>query len=108
MVLPFSLIGYFTAVAGQTGLSPQTFLVGFVLPHGVLEIPAIILTGALIIRLGLTMVTPNKKHTIGEAWIRALADWTRIVLLVVLPMLLAAAFLEVYVTPWVAMELFSR
>ena len=108
LVLPFSLIGYFTAVAGQTGLSPQTFLVGFVLPHGVLEIPAIILTGALIIRLGLTMVTPNKKHTIGEAWIRALADWTRIVLLVVLPMLLAAAFLEVYVTPWVAMELFSR
>ena len=108
LALPFSLIGYFTAIAGQTGLSPQTFLVGFVLPHGVLEIPAILLTGALIIRLGLTMVTPNKEHTIGEAWIRALADWTRIILLVVLPLLLAAAFLEVYVTPWVAMELFSR
>jgi uncharacterized membrane protein SpoIIM required for sporulation len=108
LVLPFSLIGYFTAIAGQTGLSPQTFLLGFILPHGVLEIPAIILTGALIIRLGLTMVTPNKKQTIGEAWIRALADWTRIILLVILPLLLAAAFLEVYVTPWVAMELFSR
>jgi uncharacterized membrane protein SpoIIM required for sporulation len=108
LVLPFSLIGYFTAIAGQTGLSPHTFLVGFVLPHGVLEIPAIILTGALIIRLGLTMVTPNKEYTIGEAWIRALADWTRIILLVILPLLFAAAFLEVYITPRVAMELFSR
>jgi uncharacterized membrane protein SpoIIM required for sporulation len=108
LVLPFSIIGYFTAIAGQTGLPPQTFLLGFVLPHGVLEIPAIVLTGALIIRLGLTMLTPNKDHTIGEAWIRSLADWTRIILLVVLPLLLAAAFLEVYVTPWVALELFSR
>ena len=108
LVLPFGLIGYFTAVAGQTGLSPWTFLLGFVIPHGVMEVPAIILAGALIIRLGLTMVTPNEKYTIGEAWIRSLADWTRIMLLVVVPLLLVAAFLEVYITPQVAVELFSR
>jgi uncharacterized membrane protein SpoIIM required for sporulation/ABC-type transport system involved in multi-copper enzyme maturation permease subunit len=108
LVLPFSIIGYFTAVAEQTGLSAWTFLLGFVIPHGVLEVPAIILTGALIIRLGLTMITPNEEYTIGEAWIRTLADWTRIVLLVVIPLLLAAAFLEVYITPQVALELFSR
>ena len=77
LILPFSIIGYFTAIVGQTGLSPGLFLAGFVLPHGIFEIPAIILTGALIIRLGLTLVTPNKDYTIGEAWIRTLADRTR-------------------------------
>ncbi len=107
LVLPFSLIGYFAAIAGQTGLSPWKFLVGFVLPHGIFEIPAIILTGALIIRLGLTLVTPNEDFTIGEAWIRALADWSRLILFVVIPLLLVAAFLEVFITPQVALMIFS-
>jgi len=108
LMLPFSIIGYFTAIAGQTGLSPWVFLLGFVAPHGILEIPAIILTGALIIRLGLVLVTPNEQYTIGETWIRTFADWTRIMLLVIVPLLLGAAFLEVYITPMVALKLFSR
>jgi uncharacterized membrane protein SpoIIM required for sporulation len=108
LILPFSIIGYFTAVAGQTGLSPWVFLLGFVAPHGILEIPAIILAGALIIRLGLVLVTPNEQYTIGESWIRTLADWTRIMLLVVVPLLLGAAFLEVYLTPMIALKLFSQ
>jgi len=108
LVFPFSIIGYFTAVAGQTGLSPWKFLLGFVIPHGIFEVPAIILAGALIIRLGLILVTPNEEYTIGEAWIRTLADWTRIMLLVVIPLLLAAAFFEVYITPQVALSIFSQ
>jgi len=108
LVLPFSIIGYFTAIASQTGLSPWTFLLGFVIPHGIVEVPAIILTGALIIRLGLTLVTPNDNYSIGEAWIRTLGDWTRILLLVVIPLLLVAAYLEVYITPQVALEIFSK
>lgn len=108
LVLPFGIIGYFTAIASQTGLSPWTFLLGFVIPHGIVEVPAIILTGALIIHLGLTLVTPNENYSIGEAWIRTLGDWTRILLLVVIPLLLVAAYLEVYITPRVALEIFSK
>ena len=108
LVFPFSIIGYFTAIAGQTGLSPWKFLLGFVIPHGIFEVPAIILAGALIIRLGLILVTPNEEHSIGEAWVRTLADWARIMLLVVFPLLLAAAFFEVYITPQVALNIFSR
>ena len=107
LILPFSIIGYFTAIVGQAGLSPSLFLAGFVLPHGIFEIPAIILTGALIIRLGLTLVTPNKTYTIGEAWIRTLADWTRLILFLVTPLLVVAAFLEVFVTPRIALALFG-
>lgn len=107
LTLPFGLIGYFTATAARTGFSPWNFLLGFVIPHGVLEIPAIILSGALIVRLGLTLVTPNQDYTIGEAWIRSLADWTRMTLLVVAPLLLLAAVLEVFVTPQAALWVFQ-
>jgi uncharacterized membrane protein SpoIIM required for sporulation len=107
LVLPFSIIGYFAAIAGQTGLAASTFLVGFVLPHGVVEIPAIILTGSLIIRLGLTLVTPDDEQSIGEAWVRSLAEWARMVLCVIMPLLLIAAILEVYLTPTVAINIFS-
>ena len=107
LVLPFSIIGYFSAIISQIDLSPGAFLAGFVLPHGIVEIPAILLTGALIIRLGLTLVTPNKEYTIGEAWIRSLADWTRVILFLVVPLLLAAAFLEVYITPRIALAMFG-
>ncbi len=107
LILPFSIIGYFIAIVGQTGLSPGLFLAGFVLPHGIFEIPAIIITGALIIRLGLTLVTPNKNYTIGEAWIRTLADWSRLILFLVIPLLVVAAFLEVFVTPRIALALFG-
>jgi uncharacterized membrane protein SpoIIM required for sporulation len=107
LTLPFGLIGYFTATAAKTGFSAWRFLLGFVIPHGVLEIPAIILSGALIIRLGLTLVTPNQDYSIGEAWIRSLADWTRMTLLVVAPLLLLAAVLEVFVTPQAAVWIFQ-
>jgi uncharacterized membrane protein SpoIIM required for sporulation len=107
LILPFGLIGYISAVAAQTGLSPWTFLAGFILPHGIVEIPAILLTGALIVRMGLTLVTPQENRTIGEAWIRTLADWARLILFLVIPLLLAAAFLEVFVTPRVALAIFG-
>jgi len=107
LTLPFSIIGYFAAVAGQTGLEPWKFLAGFVIPHGIVEIPAIILTGALIIRLGLTLVSPNEEHSIGEAWVRSLAEWTRMVVFVIIPLLMVAAFLEVFITPVVALKIFG-
>jgi uncharacterized membrane protein SpoIIM required for sporulation len=107
LILPFGIIGYLSAIAAQTGLSTWTFLVGFILPHGIVEIPAILLTGALIVRMGLTLVTPQENTTIGEAWIRSLADWARLILFLILPLLAVAAFLEVYFTPRVALALFG-
>jgi uncharacterized membrane protein SpoIIM required for sporulation len=73
------------------------------LPHGILEIPAILLVGAAILRLGGTLTTPARGKTIGEAWLFALADWTRVTVALVLPLLLGAAALEVLVTPRLAL-----
>jgi uncharacterized membrane protein SpoIIM required for sporulation/ABC-type transport system involved in multi-copper enzyme maturation permease subunit len=107
LMLPFVLIGYFMATVANIGLSPLTFLTAFVLPHGIIEIPALILAGAAIIRLGATLSTPAPGSTIGEAMLRALADWTRILIGLVIPLLLIAAALEVFLTPQIAILLFG-
>lgn len=107
LMLPFIIIGYFTATAARAGINPVIFLTAFVLPHGILEIPAIILAGAAIFRLGATLSTPAEGHTLGEALLISLADWVKVVLVVVAPLLLVAAILEVFVTPIVALRIFG-
>jgi uncharacterized membrane protein SpoIIM required for sporulation len=108
MMLPFMIIGYFMANFALTGLSPVLFFTVLVLPHGILEIPAIILAGAAILRLGATLAAPCEGLTIGEAWLRSLADWAKIMLGLVIPMLLVAALLEVMLTPRLAVWMFGN
>lgn len=108
LMLPFLLIGFFTGTVANMGIPPALFLTAFILPHGIFEIPAIILSGAAILRLGATLSSPAPGRTISEALLHALADWTRTILGLVMPMLLLAALLEVYVTPRVALLLLGN
>jgi uncharacterized membrane protein SpoIIM required for sporulation/ABC-type transport system involved in multi-copper enzyme maturation permease subunit len=107
MVVPILFIGFFAATTASAGLSPLLFLLAFVLPHGILEIPALILAGAAILRLGATIASPAPGRTIGEAWLGAAADWAKVMVGLVLPLLLGAAALEVLVTPRVVYWLFG-
>jgi len=108
LTLPFVIIGFFIATAANMGVAPLTFLTAFVIPHGILEIPAIIFAGGALLRLGATLSIPAKGRTMGEALLEAFADWSRIILAVVVPMLLVAAVLEIFVTPQVALRLFGH
>ncbi len=99
LMLPMALIGFFTEMAASFGYSRWLFLAAFTLPHGLFEFPAMIITGAIILRVGATMVTPAHGQSISEAWICALADWAKIILIFVIPLFIIAAFFEVFVTP---------
>ncbi|WP_322800011.1 stage II sporulation protein M, partial [Thermoflexus sp.] len=68
------------------------------LPHGVLELPAagLVLAGAL--RLGLTPLTPPGSRSLRDRLVLAWADWLKL-LLIAIPLLFAAAWIEVHVTP---------
>ncbi len=99
LMLPLALVGYFMASLTTVGMSPALFFGSFVLPHGILEIPAIILAGGAILRLGATLATPSHGQTVGESLLNSLADWFRVMIGLVLPLLLGAAILEVYLTP---------
>jgi len=105
LMLPLMLVGYFMGSLAGVGLSPLTFLGALVLPHGILEIPAILLAGAAIIRLGAALAAPAPGKTIGEAWLHSLADWTKVMVGLVLPLLLGAAIIEVLVTPRLALAI---
>jgi uncharacterized membrane protein SpoIIM required for sporulation/ABC-type transport system involved in multi-copper enzyme maturation permease subunit len=107
LMLPFVLIGYIMATAASTGISPAIFFSAFILPHGILEIPAILIAGAAILRIGATLTTPAKGVTMGEALVRSIADWTRMMVGLVIPLFLASAILEIYLTPRVVDLLFG-
>jgi uncharacterized membrane protein SpoIIM required for sporulation len=102
LMLPLMIVGYIMANLASTGLSPLLFFFTLVLPHGILEVPAIVLAGAAILRLGATLAAPAQGQTIGEAWLRSLADWAKIMVGLVFPLLLGAAVLEVLLTPRLA------
>lgn len=108
LLLPFALIGYFMASLAQVGISPWVFLGAFILPHAILEVPAILIAGGAILRMGASFATPARGQTVGEAWLKALADWAKVIIGLVIPLLLGAALVEMLITPRLAYWLISR
>jgi uncharacterized membrane protein SpoIIM required for sporulation/ABC-type transport system involved in multi-copper enzyme maturation permease subunit len=108
LMLPVMLIGYFAASVSAAGISPIVFLAALVAPHGLLEIPATILAGAAIMGLGRALAAPARDQTIGEAWLTSFADWAKVMLAIVTPLLLGAAVIEVMLTPHLAVLILGR
>jgi uncharacterized membrane protein SpoIIM required for sporulation/ABC-type transport system involved in multi-copper enzyme maturation permease subunit len=102
IMLPFVVIGYFMAVLVSAGIPVATFFFAFVLPHGILEIPAIVIAGASILHIGTRLAAPADGRSISEGLLHSFADWAKIMVGVVLPLLLMAAIFEALVTPRVA------
>lgn len=107
LMLPYIIIGFFAVTVARAGISPAVFMGAFILPHGILEIPAITIAGAAILRMGATLSTPAEGKTIGEALLHSLAEWVKTLLIFVLPLLVGAAALEVFVTPAVVLRIFG-
>jgi len=81
------------------GISPLKLALFGILPHGIFEIPALILSSAAVLYIGIALVTPRSHLTLGEVLIDAIADWAKIGVGLVLPLLTIAAALETWVTP---------
>jgi uncharacterized membrane protein SpoIIM required for sporulation len=101
MVLTLSVVGYLMELLRMNSMSPWTYAI-FVLPHGVIEVPALIIATASVLRAGALMATPNLQKTVGEVWIGSIAEWSRVIVGVVLPLLFLAAMIEAWVTPRIA------
>jgi uncharacterized membrane protein SpoIIM required for sporulation len=107
LMIPLSLTGYFAGQMAFAGISPLLFFAAFILPHGIFEIPAAILEGAAMLRLGACILAPPPGKTLGEGWLMALADWVKLSVAVVVPLLMAAALMEALVTPRVIQVVFG-
>jgi uncharacterized membrane protein SpoIIM required for sporulation len=101
------ILGAVLSILGLSGTSPLVYFAGFILPHGILEIPAAILASAAVLQAGAILATPTPGKTVGEAFITSLGEWAKIMVGVVIPVLFVAAALEAWVTPRIALLLFG-
>jgi len=98
-LLNISVVGGLLGLFELMGYAPLPLVAAGILPHGLFEIPALLLSCAAVVHIGLVLVTPQAGRTIGEILIEAIADWARVVLGLVIPLLAVAALVEVYITP---------
>ena len=93
------MVGALLGVFQLLGYSPVSLAVHGLLPHGIFEIPALILATAAMLRIGVVLVTPQIGRSMGEVVLETLADWTKVAVGLVIPLLLIAAVIETYITP---------
>jgi len=102
--LPFWLVLFNAALAGvvvavsQDSGASALGMVASLLPHGIVELPALFFTAGLGIRIGLT----GTKKLIGRgkdlSYAATVRQTTQSFLLVALPLFLLAAFIEAFIT----------
>jgi uncharacterized membrane protein SpoIIM required for sporulation len=107
LATPMAIVGWLVAQSSSLGFSPVLFAVGFFLPHGLFEIPAAVLSTAFSLRIGVTLMAPPYKLDVGTGLLMALADFGKVFVFVVLPLLLVAAFVEANLTPRLIVALFG-
>ena len=98
-IVNIGVLGGLMAALQAYGLPAGMMFLTGILPHGIFEIPALMLAGTGVLYFGAVMVTPNPTKTVGEIFIYALADWFKIGIGIILPFLFIAALIEVYITP---------
>lgn len=108
LMVPIAIIAFAACQVAGAGYDPLTFVLTAVMPHGVLEIPAAIIATALAVRMGASLIAPPRGLTVGEGWIQALADFVKVFLAVVVPLLALAAAVEVFLTPALVLAVYGR
>ena len=99
----FALIGAVLGALPSMGISPWLVFVSGILPHGILELPSVILLSAAALHMGLRLVTPEESRSIGETLIVTIADVFQLLLAVCIPLLILAALIEANLTPRILM-----
>jgi uncharacterized membrane protein SpoIIM required for sporulation len=103
LMVPIGLVAFLAGQFAWLGYSPWVFVAAFILPHGLLEIPAAILATAFALRVGAAITAPREGLTVGEGLLVSLADFSKVFVFLVVPLLLAAAFVEANLTPQIVL-----
>ena len=99
LVTNSAIIGTLFGLSMELGLPIGTMIAG-ILPHGIFEIPALIMAISLGIYVckGITMrILKKREGSLRED----LADAGRFLALIILPLIITAAVIEAYITPLV-------
>jgi uncharacterized membrane protein SpoIIM required for sporulation len=104
-LLNMGLIGGVLALFNLLGIPPIDLFLAGLLPHGMFEIPALMLGGAAVLRIGAVLVSPQAGRSMGEVMIDLLADWAKVFCGIIIPLLAIAAVVETYITPRLLCEM---
>lgn len=92
-----TMLGIFGAYSINNGLSFWYYLLG-ILPHGIFELPALVIAISLGLYLCRCTTLRIRKKTLGMIK-TAFSECLRVLIMLVTPLLLIAAAVETYVTP---------
>jgi uncharacterized membrane protein SpoIIM required for sporulation len=107
LMIPLALIGFLAGEVGLLGNSPWMFLAAFILPHGIIELPAAIIATAFALRIGAALVSPPEGLDVGQGFLLVLADFCKVFVFLVIPLLFVAALIEANLTPQVVLALYG-
>lgn len=93
------LIGFFAAFYLNNGMDMLYFLAAIV-PHGILEIPALVISVALGLYL-CRVINDYARHSTKGSVKAALGSILRVYCLRAAPLFIAASLIECYITPWI-------
>jgi uncharacterized membrane protein SpoIIM required for sporulation len=108
LMIPLTMVGFFAVEASLLGYNPWLFVVAFFLPHGIIELPAAIIGTAFALRIGAALVSPPQGLDVGQGFLLVVADFCKVFLFLVVPLLLIAAFVEANLTPQIVFALYGR
>ncbi|MCU0499253.1 MAG: stage II sporulation protein M [Anaerolineae bacterium] len=98
----YVILGYIASQVATTGTG-LALISAAILPHGVIEIPMIVIATAAALRLGAVVTRPPDQMTVGQAWTFTFGETLKILIGLILPMLIFAAVLESVLTPRVVL-----
>ena len=103
-----ALIGGLYALFELLGVNPIPIFLAGVAPHGIFEIPALMIGSAVVLYFGAALVTPQAGKSMGEVILELLADWAKIFIGLVMPLLAIAAVIEAYISPSLLLKVMGQ
>lgn len=108
LMAPMVIIAYVFFEIPKIGIDPGVFLTTFILPHGVVELPAAIIATAQAMRIGVTILRDPDAGGGVMGMLRELGHFFQLFLAVVVPLLAIAALIEVHLTPQLVASLINN
>ena len=97
------MLGFFGAYYSHHGLPIMQYIMG-ILPHGIFELPALVVSMAVGLYL-CRCITDWLRHKTKGTLLPAVSNGSRVLLFIAIPLLAVASVVEAYVTPFI-MNLF--
>ncbi|MBN1991648.1 MAG: stage II sporulation protein M [Anaerolineae bacterium] len=101
------LVSFVISEIVMLGYNPWLFVTVFILPHGILEIPAVLIGFTFSLRIGAALISPPEGLDVGQGFILTLANFVKVLVFLVIPMLLLAAYIEANITPQIVLAVYA-